>query len=72
MLNKYSSEYLAGQHRDELFREAERERLGQAVTASDTVVRAAEAPDARRVSLLARIRRAFHGHHAAPAAGKSL
>lgn len=72
MLNDYSAQYLAAQHRDELLRQAEQDRLAQAVKASDTAGRAAEAPDTLRVSLFAHIRQAVHSQGVAPAAGKSL
>lgn len=72
MLNEYTSRYLAAQHRDELLREAERDRLARAVTASDEKGPAVRSAGALLMSLFARVRSAFHGHHAAPAAGKSL
>ena len=70
MLNEYTSRYLAAQHRDELLREAERDRLARAVTASDEKGAAVRSAGALQVSLFTHLRRAFRGHNVAPAAGK--
>jgi hypothetical protein len=73
MVNDYSAQYLAAQRRDELLREAERDRVARAVAEHAETGRAPRTAGAPQLSLFARIQSAVRGQStAAPATATGM